>query len=81
MARPIICMSLLEKTDNFVVYEYGEKMESLDGKIKLSLQRPRQEYEIIKESAMGNSNTLLAHSKLARIIEEGKIPEKVSRAS
>ena len=81
MARPIICMSLLEKTDKYVVYEYGDSMDNLDGKIKLSLQYPRHEYEIIKESALGSTGTLLAHSKLASVIEQGEIPEKVCRAS
>lgn len=81
MARPIICMSLLEKTDKYALYEYGESMENLDGKIKVSLQHPRQEYEIVKESAIGKMDTLLAHSKLARAIEQGEIPEKVCRAS
>ena len=81
MARPIICMSLLEKTDKYVVYEYGDSMDNLDGRIKLSLQSPRLEYEIIKESAIGSADTLLAHSKLARVLEQGEIPEKVCRAS
>lgn len=81
MARPIICMSLLEKNDKYALYEYGESMENLDGKIKVSLQHPRQEYEIVKESVIGNMNTLLAHSKLARVIEKGEIPEKICRAS
>lgn len=81
MARPTICMKLSEKTDNYAVYEYGNNMENLDGRIKLSLQRPRQEYEIIKESAIGSIDTLLAHSKLARMIEQGEVPKIVCRAS
>ena len=81
MARPIICMSLLEKTDKYVVYGYGDSMANLDGKIMLSLQYPRHEYEIIKESAIGSADTLPAHSKLARVSEQGEIPEKVCRAS
>lgn len=81
MARPIICLSLLEKTDKYVVYEYGDSMDNLDGKIKLSLQYPRHEYEIIKESAIGSIDTLLAHSKLARMIEQGEVPKIVCRAS
>lgn len=74
-------MNLINKTDKYALYEYGESMESLDGQIKISIANPREDFEIVTESSIGYSNTLLAYSKLARTIEKGDVPEIVCRAS
>ena len=81
MGSQIICMSLLEKAADYVIYEFGNSMKDLDGKMKLSLRNPREEFVILEESQIGPMETLRAHSKLARVIEQGETPEKVCRAS
>lgn len=81
MASPVVCMRLVEKTNDYVVYEYGSNFEKLDGRLKLSIKNPREDYEFLIESSIGHMDGLKAHSKLARTIEKGEIPEKVCRAS
>lgn len=81
MARTMICMGLLEKTDHYAIYVYGGSPDHLDGKLKISIDNPRSDYSILIESAVGHVNTMLAYSKLARLIEQGEFPEKVNRVS
>lgn len=81
MANPIICMKLIEKTNDYVIYEYGSHFEKLDGRLKLSIKNPRKDYEFLTESSIGHMDSLKAHSKLARTIEKGEIPEEICRVS
>lgn len=81
MAKPIICMKLIKKVDDYVIYSYGSHFDKLDGKIKISTVRPREDYEFITESSLGRMSTLNAYSKLVRTIEKGETPEEICRVS
>lgn len=81
MASPIICMSLIAKIDGYALYAFGSSMNNLDGRMKISMLNPREDVDILTESSIGETETMRAYSKLARVIEKGDVPTTVCRAS
>jgi hypothetical protein len=77
MANQIFYMNLLEKNDKYVIYEFGDA-DVQDGRMKLSIENPK-DYEILQPSEIGEMDTLLVFSKLARLMMKGEIPERTQR--
>ncbi|MBU5487016.1 hypothetical protein KQI77_02420 [Clostridium sp. MSJ-8] len=79
----IVLLKLLEKNNDYVIYEYGYDEDNLDGKIEVSLNNPNK-YKLLKESNdkhIGKKGTLIAINKVIKAVKNNEIRELLSYQS
>lgn len=79
MGKMIVLLNLLEKNDNYVVYEYGYDNSELNGKIKVYKNKEKS-YQILsecKDIRVGRKGTLWAISQIIKMLNNNDLKETV----
>ncbi|MGL4730338.1 MAG: hypothetical protein ACRCW0_01985 [Clostridium sp.] len=54
----IVSMNLLEKTNKYLVYSFGNDENNLDGKVRISLDNPKK-FEVLRESKLLSNECMM----------------------